>query len=158
MRPSGTIRGVRAASDPSITPSAVTTPARNSSATTSMIPEPQMPVIPARRRDGLGERRARRPGVDADHPEPRLERLAVDPDPLDRAGRGALAAADLGALEGGAGRARGGEEPPSVAQHDLGVRADVDDEGQAIGAGVAASARITPAVSAPTWPAMHGRT
>ena len=43
-------------------------------------------------------------------------------------GRGALAAADLGALEGRAGRARRGEQAVAVAEHDLGVRADVDDE------------------------------
>ncbi len=53
---------------------------------------------------------------------------AVDAHPLDRARRRALAAADLRALEGRAGRARGGEQPVAVAQHDLGVRADVDDQ------------------------------
>ena len=88
---------------------------------------------PALGRDGLGERRLVGPGVDPDHAEPRFERLAVDPDPLDRAGRGALAAADLGALERRAGRARRGEESAPVAQHDLGVRADVHDQRQAIG-------------------------
>ncbi len=40
------MRGERAASDPSMTPSSVTMPARYSSAMTSMIPEPQMPVTP----------------------------------------------------------------------------------------------------------------
>ena len=99
-----------------------------------------------------------RPGVDADDLEPRLQRLAVDADALDGAGRGALAAADLGALERGAGRARRREQPVAVAQHDLGVRADVDDERHRARRGAAASARITPAVSAPTWPAMQGRT
>ena len=132
MRPSGTTRGVRAASAPSMTPSSVTTPARNSSATTSMIPEPQIPVMPvsatAAAKSGLV-----RPGVDADDPEARLERVAVDADALDGAGRGALATADLGALEGRAGRARRGEQPALVAEHDLGVRADVDDEGHAVG-------------------------
>ena len=49
VRPSGTIRGERAASAPSIVPSVVSTPARWSSAITSMIPEPQTPVtcVPA---------------------------------------------------------------------------------------------------------------
>ena len=75
-----------------MTPSSVTTPARNSSATTSMIPEPQMPVMPGLA-DARREARLVRPRVDADDPEARLERLAVDPDPLDGARRGALAAA-----------------------------------------------------------------
>ena len=132
MRPSATIRGDRAASDPSTTPSSVMTPARNSSATTSMIPEPQipvMPVVPAR----LLEARLVGPGVDADDPESRLERLAVDADALDGAGRGALPAGDLGALERGAGRARCGEEPALVAEDDLGVRPDVDDQRHPLG-------------------------
>ena len=51
-----------------------------------------------------------RPELRADDPEPRLERLPVDPHPLDRARRGPLAAADLGALEG---RARSGLEAAS---------------------------------------------
>ena len=59
--------------------------------------------------------------------------VAVDADPLDGAGRGALAADDLGALEGRAGRARRGEQPAPVAEHDLGVRADVDDERHPLG-------------------------
>ena len=42
------MRGVRAASAPSMVPSAVMTPARNSSAIASMMPEPQMPVTPTR--------------------------------------------------------------------------------------------------------------
>ena len=94
---------------------------------TSMIPEPQIPVMPGLR-DAGREAGLVRPGVDADDPEARLERLAVDPDALDGARRRALAAADLGALEGRAGRARRGEQPSLVAEDDLGVRADVDDE------------------------------
>src|SRR5581483_6794909 len=43
------------------------------------------------------ERRLVGPGLRADHAEPGLERLAVDPDALDRPGRRALPAADLGA-------------------------------------------------------------
>ena len=58
----------------------------------------------------------------------RGSRVRVDADALDRAGRGPLAAADLGALEGGAGRRRGREQAVAVAEHDLGVGADVDDE------------------------------
>ena len=44
---------------------------------------------------------------------------------------------DLGALEGRPGRARGGEQPALVAEHDLGVRADVDDERHAARRGAA---------------------
>ena len=40
---------------------------------------------------------------------------------------------DLGALEGRAGRARRGEQPALVAEDDLGVRADVDDERHPLG-------------------------
>ena len=74
------------------------------------------------------EGRLVRPGVVADHAVAGLERLGIDAHALDRAGRGPLAAADLRALEGRARRARGGEEPIAVAEHDLGVRADVDDQ------------------------------
>ena len=83
--------------------------------------------------DGCREGGLVRPGIDADDPEARLERVAVDPDPLDRAGRGALATADLGTLEGRPGRARRGEQPALVAEHDLRVRADVDDERHPVG-------------------------
>ena len=123
----GRSRGERAASDPSTIPSVVTMPARNISAMTSTMPDPQMPVTPEPPDDAL-EARLVRPARRADDPEPRLERRPVDPDPLDRAGRGALAAADLGALEGRPGRARRGEEPALVAEDDLGVGADVDRE------------------------------
>ena len=123
VRPSATIRGDRAASAPSIVPSVVRTPARWSSAIASMIPEPQTPVTCVPAKPGLV-----RPDLGADHAVARLERLRVDPHALDRARRGALAAADLRALEGRAGRARGREEAVAVAEHDLGVRADVDDQ------------------------------
>jgi hypothetical protein len=76
----------------------------------------------------VGEPRFVRPGIAADDPEPRLERVPIDPHPLDRAGSRALAAADLGALEGGTRRRRCGEQEVAVAENDLGVRAHVDDE------------------------------
>ena len=86
-----------------------------------------MPVTPvsavAAAKPGSSDQSSR-----ADDAEARLERLPVDPDALDRARRGALAGRDLGALEGRAGRRRGGEQAVAVAEHDLGVRADVDDE------------------------------
>ena len=63
----------------------------------------------------------------------RLERLRVDPHPLDRPGRRALSAADLGALERRPGRARRGKEALAVSEHDLGIRADVDEKRDLIG-------------------------
>ena len=64
---------------------------------------------------------------------------------------------DLGALEGRAGRARRGQQPALVAEDDLGVRADVDDERHPLGLvrllGEDHAGRV-----GPTWPAMHGRT
>ena len=53
---------------------------------------------------------------------------AIDAHALDRARRGALAAADLRAFERGSGRARAGEQPAAVAEDDLGVGADVDQQ------------------------------
>ena len=93
-----------------------------------------MPVTPgAGGGHGVREALVVRPGIDADDAEPRLQRLAVDAHALDGARRGALPRADLGALERRArGRARG-EEPALVAEHDLGIRADVHDEGHRVG-------------------------
>ncbi len=86
-----------------------------------------MPVTPVRRVDAsnpISSDHRRRP----DDAEARLEGGLVDPDPLDRAGRGPLAAGDLRTLERRAGRRGGGEQPVARAQDDLGVRADVDDQ------------------------------
>ena len=79
---------------------------------------------------GRSPRRSRlvRPQLAADHLEARLSVVAVDPHPLDRAGRRALAVGDLRALEGRAGRRGAGEQPLAVAQHDLGVGADIDQQ------------------------------
>ena len=88
-----------------------------------MIPEPQTPVtwVPANAgssdQTSLPITRKRGSSVSGS-----IRTRSIAP------GRGALAAADLRALEGGARRARGGEEPVAVAEHDLGVRADVDDQ------------------------------
>ena len=92
-----------------------------------MIPEPQTPVTP-RRLGRLCEARLVGPEIAADHFEARLKRRPVDPHPLDRARRGALAAGDLRALEGRAGRRGAGEQPLAIAEHDLGVGADVDEK------------------------------
>ena len=76
----------------------------------------------------LGEFRLVGPLVAADHLHLRLERHRIDPDALDRARRGALAAGNLRALEGRAGRRGGRDQPILVAEHDLGVGADVDQQ------------------------------
>ena len=131
MRPTASTRGVRLASAPSITPSSETIPARNISAIASMMPEPQTPVTPVLA-VACGEARLVRPEVAADHLEARLERLAIDAHALDRAGRGALAAGNLRALERRAGRRRAGEQPLAIAEHDLGVGADVDEQRQLV--------------------------
>ena len=145
MRPSATIRGERAASAPSIVPSVVRMPARWSSAIASMIPEPQTPVTCVPANAGSSDQ--------ASLPITRKRGSSVSGSMRTRSiapGRGALAAADLRALEGRPGRARGGEQAVAVAEHDLGVRADVDDQVDLVAAGTAPSERITPAVSAPT--------
>ena len=64
-----------------------------------------------------------RPAIAADHADAGLERVAVDPHPLDGARRRPLPARDLRALERGAGRAGRGEQPLPLAEHDLGVGA-----------------------------------
>src|SRR4029079_18565494 len=69
-----------------------------------------------------------RPRIDADDAEPGLERGAVDAHPLDGTRRGPLPGADLGSLERWTGRAAGCQQSIAVAEHDLGVRADIDDE------------------------------
>jgi hypothetical protein len=101
------------------------------------------------------EARFVRPRLDADHLQPRLERGWIDAHAFDRTGGGALAARQLRAFERGTGRARRGIEPLAVAEHDLGVGADVDDTTSSRGA-VLLQHRST--VSAPTCPAMHGST
>ena len=116
-----------------------------------MMPEPQMPVTPvaatAASKPGSSDHRSR-----ADDLEARLERDGIDAHALDRAGRGALAATDLRALEGRAGRARAGEQAVAVAEHDLGVGADIDQQREFVAAGRAAR----PA-SCPRYRRRHGR-
>ena len=92
-----------------------------------MIPEPHSPVTPVAATADL-EARLVAPRVDADHLDRGLQRLRVDAHALHRAGRRPLPAADLGAFERRSRRARRGELVAMVAEHDLGVRADVDDE------------------------------
>ena len=74
------------------------------------------------------------PRIDADHLHPSVQRLGVDANALDGAGRRSLSAADLRALERRAGGAGRGELAVPVAEHDLGVGADVDDESHVVAA------------------------
>ena len=111
MRPVATMRSLRAARPPSITPSSLMMPARNISPIASMMPEPQMPVTPTSAAVAR-EFRLVGPVVAADHLDLRLERDGIDPDALDRARRRALAAGNLRALEGRAGR--GGRRRPAA--------------------------------------------
>ena len=113
-----------------------------------MMPEPHTPV-------GVGATRLVGPRLAADRPVAQLERLGVDPDALDRARCGPLPTRDLRAFERRPRRAGGGEQSVAVAEHDLRVRADVDDQVHDVLV-VGASDRMTPAVSAPTWPAISG--
>ena len=104
-----------------------------------------------------GERRIVRPDLAPDHAEARLERLGVDPHPLDRARRGALPAADLRALECrpvGLDAARSRSRLPSTISAFVPMSTIRLTSSPRYGA----SERITPAASAPTWPAMQGST
>ena len=92
-----------------------------------MIPEPHSPVTP------VDATAASKPGSSLHGSTPitltrASQRLRVDAHALDGAGRRPLSAADLGAFERRSGRARRGELPVAIAEHDLGVGADVDDE------------------------------
>ena len=97
-----------------------------------MMPEPQMPVTP------VAEVASAKPSLvgpklAADDLDLGLQRLTVDAHPLDRAGGRALAGGDLRAFEGRA-RGRGrGQQPLAVAEHDLGIGADIDDQHGLVG-------------------------
>ena len=132
-------------------PSVVSTPARYSSATASTIPEPQTPVTWTRRtRPRPTRRRSRSRATAARASRGRCERARRHPAP--RADR------TRSARPRRRGRwARRCEQSVAVAEHDLRVRADVDDEADS-SPRYGASDSSTPAVSAPTWPAMQGRT
>ena len=108
-------------------PSASRMPARYISASASMMPEPQMPVTP------VAAVASANPSSSDQRSQPMTLTLAssvsaVDADPLDGAGAARWPAVDLRALEGRArGRGRGQQALP-VAEHDLGIGADVDDQ------------------------------
>ncbi len=97
-----------------------------------MMPEPQIPVIP------VAAVAAAKPASSDHRSQPMtLKRGSSVPGsmrtPLDGSRRGTLAAADLGALESRTGRTGAGEQAFAVAQHDLGIGADVDQQRDRIG-------------------------
>ena len=150
MRPSGTMRGVRAASAPSIVPSVAITPARCSSAIASTIPEPHTPVT-------------RRP-----------EGRVVGPGSQPTATRGSSVSGSMRTRSIAPGAARCPQlicAPSNAGPVGLEAASSRSRFPSTISAFVPTSTirftsssrcgpseRITPAVSAPTWPAMHGST
>ena len=92
-----------------------------------MMPEPQ-DAGHTGRGNRLVEPVLVRPFVAADDLEPRTQVGRVDAHTFDGARRGALATTDLRALEGGTGRARTGEQALAIAEHDLRIGADIDDQ------------------------------
>ena len=95
---------------------------------TSMMPDPQTPVMP------MAAIASSKPGSSDQRSEPMtLKRgSSVSRSMRTRSiapGRRALAAADLRALERGAGGARAGEQALLVAEHDLGIGAHVHQQG-----------------------------
>ena len=131
VRPSALMRGVRAAMRPSMMPSGAQHAGdRHLGHRLDDARAANAGDAGASRR--LGEAWIVRPEIAADHLEARLQRVAVDAQALDGAGRGALAATDLRALEGGAGRRRAGEQARAIAEHDLGIGADIDDEAKLV--------------------------
>ena len=74
------------------------------------------------------EQRIVRPQVGPDHLDARIERFAVDPHAFDRARSSAHAGRDLCAFECRPRWARRSEDVIGVAEDDLGIGADVDEE------------------------------
>ena len=117
------MRGERSASAPSIVPSVVSTPARWSSAIASMIPEPQTPVTCVPANAGSSDH--------ASHPITRMRGSSVSGSMRTRSiapGAARWPHEICAPSNAGPGRARGGEQSVAVAEDDLGVGPDVDDE------------------------------
>jgi hypothetical protein len=91
-----------------------------------MMPDPQMPVTPVAAVAAQSPDHPTRGRPD--HAEARLFGDGVNFHPFDRARCRALTAGNLRAFKGRAGRAGTGQDPRPVAQKDLGIGADVDDQ------------------------------
>ena len=63
----------------------------------------------------------------------RLQRVGIDAEVVDCAGRGAHSVGDAASLKGRARRAGGAHQPFAVADHDLGIGADIHVQGQLFG-------------------------
>ena len=110
-----------------MTPSSEMMPDRYISATTSMMAEPQMPVTP------VAAAASSKPGS-SDHlstPMTRYFGSSVSGSMRTRSiapGAARWPDGDFGALEGRAGRRGGGNDAVAVAEHDLGIGADIDQQ------------------------------
>jgi hypothetical protein len=141
-----------------MTPSAVTIPERYSSATTSMIPEPQIPVTPI----PAAASASAKPGSSDQTSTPMTRN------------RGSMVSRSIRTRSMAPGAARwpalicapsnagpvGDDAASSRRRSPRTISALVPTSTTSVRslASCGSSARMTPAVSAPTWPAMHGRT
>ena len=92
-----------------------------------MMPDPQMPVTPI---DAVA---AAKPSSSDQRSLPiTLKRgssvIGVDPQPLNRTGRGTLTARNLRTFESRSGRRGGRQQRGAIAQYDFGIGADVDNQ------------------------------
>ena len=141
-----------------MTPSALMTPARYSSATTSMIPDPQIPVTPV----PAAETAAENPGSSDQASTPMIRNRGSSVSRSIRTRSIAPGAARCPALiwapsnagpVGLLAASRRCRSPSTISAF-----VPTSTTRVSASASCGSSARITPAVSAPTWPAMHGRT
>ena len=152
MRPSASIREVLAASEPSITPSLVMTPARKSSAIASMMPLPATPVTAATSKPGSSLHRSspitRHRGSSVSRS---IRTRSIAPGAA-RCPQEIWAPSNAGpvGLEAASRRSR---SPNTISAFVPTSTSSVTGSWSC-----GASDRIMPAVSAPTWPAMHGNT
>ncbi len=108
--------------------------------------------------DAGREGRLVRPGVDADDPEARLERLAVDPDALDGARAPPAGRREIWAPSKAGPVGLEAASSRRLSPRTISAFVPTSTTSVIRSAWCGCSARITPAVSAPTWPAMQGRT
>ena len=151
-----TTRSETAARAPSMTPSAPITPARYISATASMMPEPQIPVTPTSRIDSSNP-------SSSDHRSEPITRRRTASDSLSMRTRsmapGAARCPQLTCAPSKAGpvgleQASRRSRLPRTISAFVPTSTSSDTSSRRWGS----SARTTAAVSAPTWPATHGRT
>ena len=156
VRPSSTMRCVRELSSPRITPSWSITPARNISATTSMMPEPQIPETSSRRvasaNPGSSDHRSAPITLRRGSSEIGSIRTPSIAPAVARCPELIWAPSNAGpvGLEAANWRRRSPSTISALVPTSTSSWIDSERCGP--------SARIAAAVSAPTWPAMHGPT